>query len=175
MLKKLDHVHLIKLFASYTDMNYVAIIMKPVAQIDLKFFLWNPEMQKMLHGPRRSRFRTYYGCLASAISYLHNNRIRNKDIKPSNILIKKDDIYITDFGTAIGFDGDKSMTKGTVRAKTTQYQSLEVARGAKRGTASDIWSLGVTNLEMTTVLRGETLYSMQAFPLKNGTNDEYVF
>jgi len=175
ILKKLDHVHLVKVFASYTDLYYVAIIMKPVAQMDLKCFLRNPEMQKTLCGGERSRFRTYYGCLASAISYLHDNKIRHKDIKPSNILLKKDDIYITDFGTAIEFDGDNSMTKGTVRTKTTQYQSPEVARGAKRGTASDIWSLGVTYLEMTTILRGETLNSMQDFLLKNGTNDEYVF
>lgn len=175
ILKKLDHVHLVKVFASYTDLNYVAIIMKPVAQMDLKRFLRSPEMQQTLHGAGRSRFRTYYGCLASAISYLHDNKIRHKDIKPSNILLKNDDIYITDFGTAIEFDGDKSMTKGTVRAKTTQYQSPEVARGAKRGTASDIWSLGVTYLEMTTILRGETLDSMQDFLLENGTEDEYVF
>jgi serine/threonine protein kinase len=175
ILKKLDHVHLVKVFASYTDLNYVAIIMKPVAQMDLKHFLRSSEMQQTLRGAGRSRFRTYYGCLASAISYLHDNKIRHKDIKPSNILLKNDDIYITDFGTAIEFDGDKSMTKGTVRAKTTQYQSPEVARGAKRGTASDIWSLGVTYLEMTTVLRGETLDSMQDFLLENGTNDEYIF
>jgi serine/threonine protein kinase len=175
ILKKLDHVHLVKVFASYTDLNYVAIIMKPVAQMDLKCFLRSPEVQQTLLGAGRSLFRTYYGCLASAISYLHDNNIRHKDIKPGNILLKKDDIYITDFGTAIEFDGDKSMTKGTVRAKTTQYQSPEVARGAKRGTSSDIWSLGVTYLEMTTVLRGETLDSMQDFLLANGTNDQYVF
>jgi serine/threonine protein kinase/ankyrin repeat protein len=177
ILKKLDHVHLVKVFGSYTDLNYVAILMKPVAQMDLKCFLRSHDVQQTLRGggPGRSLFRTYYGCLASAILYLHDNNIRHKDIKPGNILLKRNDIYITDFGTAIEFDGDKSMTKGTVRAKTTQYQSPEVARGAKRGTSSDIWSLGVTYLEMTTVLRGETLESMQNFLLTNGTNDQYVF
>jgi serine/threonine protein kinase len=106
---------------------------------------------------------------------LRKNKIRHKDIKPRNILLKKNEIYITDFGKAIEFDGDKSMTKGTVRARTTQYHSPEVSRGTKRGIASDIWLLGVTFLEMTTVLRGQTLEAMQSFLRKNGTCDEYVF
>jgi serine/threonine protein kinase/ankyrin repeat protein len=173
ILKRLDHVHLVKVFGSYTDLRYVAILMKPVAEMDLKQFLRT--RGHLLHGSERSLFRSRYGCLASALAYLHENKIRHKDIKPSNILLKRDDIYITDFGTAIEFDEDQSMTKGTVRAKTTQYQSPEVSRGAKRGTASDIWSLGVTFLEMTTVLRGETLDSMKKFLANNGSNDEYVF
>ncbi|KAE8442863.1 hypothetical protein EG329_002605 [Mollisiaceae sp. DMI_Dod_QoI] len=172
ILKKLDHDHLVKIIGSYTDAKSVAIIMIPVADRDLKQYLRSCSIP--LRGLERSRFRTYYGCLASALAYLHENGIRHKDIKPNNILLKGDIIYITDFGTAIEFDGD-SVTKGTVRVKTNQYQSPEVARGSKRGTASDIWSLGVTFLEMTTILRGETLDSMQKFLVGNGSKEEYVF
>ena len=170
ILKKLEHHHLVKVFASYTDRKYVAIIMKPVADLDLKEYLKSP-----LPIAKRSLFRTYYGCIASAVAFLHESKIRHKDIKPSNILLKGDDIYITDFGTAVEFDGDSSMTKGTVRTRTVEYQSPEVARGSKRGTASDIWSLGVTFLDMTTVLRGETSGAMRNFLNRHGTKDEYVF
>lgn len=174
ILKKLDHTHLVKVFASYTDLKFVAILMKPVAEMDLKQYLKNWG-GKSLTGSERERFRTYYGCLTSAICYLHENNIRHKDIKPNNILLKRDDIYITDFGTAIEFDNDQSMTKGTAKVKTNQYQSPEVSRGTIRGKASDIWSLGVTFLEMTTVLRGESLEGMQAFFLENGTREAYVY
>jgi serine/threonine protein kinase len=139
ILKKLDHVHLIKVFASYTDRRFVAIIMKPVASMDLSYYL--QARGNSISGEERIRFKTYYGCLANAVAYLHENNIRHKDIKPGNILLKGEDIYITDFGTAVEFDGDKSVTTGTVKVKTHRYQSPEVSRGTKRGTASDIVSI----------------------------------
>jgi serine/threonine protein kinase len=151
ILKRLDHPHLVKVFGSYSDNKYVAFIMKPVATLDLKKYLRTCEGH--LNNGERVRFRTYYGCLATAVAYLHENDIRHKDIKPNNILLKNNDIYITDFGTAIEFDEGQSITKGTVKTKTPAYQSPEVARGAKRGRSSDIWSLGVTFFEMTTILR----------------------
>ncbi|CAG8959252.1 hypothetical protein HYFRA_00012610 [Hymenoscyphus fraxineus] len=174
ILRKLDHTHLVKVFASYTDKRYLAILMKPIADQDLKQYLRYCG-GKSLIGLERERFRTYYGCLTSAIAYLHDNNIRHKDIKPNNILLKRDEIYITDFGTAIEFDDDKSETRGTVEGRTVRYQSPEVSRGLPRGKPSDLWSLGVTFLEMTTVLRGQSLDDMQAFLAEHGTCEEYVF
>lgn len=173
ILKKLDHEHLVQIVASYSDPKFVAIIMVPVAEMDLKQYLRS--CKSPLPTSERTLFRTYYGCLASALGYLHTNKIRHKDIKPNNILLKRDQIYITDFGTAIEFEGDSSVTRGTVRAKTNQYQSPEVARGGRRGTPSDIWSLGVTYLEMTTILRSDSLDSMKKFLLENGSKEDYVY
>lgn len=89
ILKKLDHIHLVKVFASYTDLKYVAMIMKPVAEMDLKQYLQT--CGNSLIGAKRTLFRTYYGCLANALAYLHDSNIRHKDIKPNNILINRDD------------------------------------------------------------------------------------
>lgn len=38
----------------------------------------------------RARLWESYGCIASAILYLHNNSIRHKDLKPLNILLSHD-------------------------------------------------------------------------------------
>jgi serine/threonine protein kinase len=43
------------------------------------------------------------GCLVSAIAYLHNQSIRHKDLKPSNILLSKGRLYLSDFGNATDF------------------------------------------------------------------------
>lgn len=43
------------------------------------------------------------GCLISAISYLHDHKIRHKDLKPSNILLSRDQIWLSDFGSATDF------------------------------------------------------------------------
>lgn len=51
--------------------------MSPVADCNLKKYLDLP-----LTDNRRSLLMTSFGCLVAAVSYLHENRIRHKDIKP---------------------------------------------------------------------------------------------
>jgi serine/threonine protein kinase len=52
--------------------------MSPVADYNLKEFLnLNP-----LPPESRSFLQTFFGCLTAALKYLHENRIRHKDIKP---------------------------------------------------------------------------------------------
>lgn len=160
IMRKLSHNHLVKVFASYTDLKYMAILMKPVAKMDLWHYMGEflrKNHNSMLPSTAQKQFKTFFGCIASAICYIHDSGVRHKDIKPQNILLYNGKIFVTDFGIAFDFDGGDSQTVGTVRGKTSRYQSPEVAKGDSRGTASDIWSLGVTFLEMFTILREETL------------------
>jgi len=43
------------------------------------------------------------GCLVSAITYLHEQKIRHKDLKPSNILLSPGRLWLSDFGSATDF------------------------------------------------------------------------
>ncbi|RYN24847.1 hypothetical protein AA0113_g6900 [Alternaria arborescens] len=84
VLKKLSHQHIVRLIGSYTDPRYVGVLMDPVADCNLKVLL----NAHPLSSDTRSLVRTFYGCLASAVLYLHENKLRHKDIKPEvgNIL-----------------------------------------------------------------------------------------
>jgi hypothetical protein len=123
-LKKLSHIHLVKLVGSYTDPKYVGLIMWPVADMDLAAFLANyPDPKK-----RKICLRRFFGCLATAVAYLHDNKIRHKDIKPENILVKDRKVLLTDFGTSRNWSDDtKSATSGTVAVHTPRYCAPEVA------------------------------------------------
>jgi serine/threonine protein kinase len=44
--------------------------------------------------------RSFYGCLANALHYVRSMKIRHRDVKPENILVKSDQVYLTDFGTS---------------------------------------------------------------------------
>jgi len=165
-LKGLSHKHLVKLAGSYTDKKFVAIIMLPVADMNLQTFLENTN----LDDTSRSFLRPFFGCLTSALLYLHDNRIRHKDIKPSNVLIKHDRVYLTDFGTSLDWSGCDNSTTVTAPPTTPRYCAPEVMAFVERNTSSDIWSLGCVFLEMWTVLKRFTLDGLKAHMSDNGTH-----
>ena len=123
-LKLLKHRHLVQLIGSYTDPNWVGLIMHPVADLNLATYL----TQKMDPRERQICLRRFYGCLATAVLYLHQEQIRHKDIKPANVLIRGTDVFLTDFGTSLHWsDGDRSTTAGTAISYTPRYCPPEVA------------------------------------------------
>jgi serine/threonine protein kinase/ankyrin repeat protein len=167
-LKKVgDHDHLIKIRATYTDKKYLAMLLEPVADRNLKEFM---EHANELTVEGKSQLRTYFGCLAHTIAFLHNLQVLHKDIKPENILLKDGHLVLTDFGTAFDWSNrEQSMTRSNAAdARTPRYQSPEVASAGEFHRASDIWSLGVVFLEMVTILRGQTLADMDTFLYHHG-------
>jgi len=54
-------------------------------------------------GPWASIVYSRIGCLVSAIAYLHDQQIRHKDLKPSNILLSAGRLWLTDFGSSTDF------------------------------------------------------------------------
>ena len=114
-LKKLSHIHIVELIGSYTDLKFVGIIMSPVAEYNLKDFLAREPMPP----GALSFLRSFFGCLAAALSYLHNNQIRHKDVKPQNVLVKGHQIFLTDFGISLDWsDLTQSTTSGPVSPPT---------------------------------------------------------
>jgi hypothetical protein len=125
-LKTLSHRHLVKLVSSYTDRNWVGLIMKPVAEYNFEYFLSAEDIDQI---DRQTCIRRFFGCLATAVEYLHQNQIRHKDIKPANILVDKDrTVLLTDFGTSHNWGDDtRSSSNGTSMGFTKRYCAPEVA------------------------------------------------
>ncbi|KAI4606470.1 hypothetical protein J4E83_010061 [Alternaria metachromatica] len=164
-LKRLSHKHLVELVGSYTDRKFVAIVMLPVADANLQTFLERADLNEN----SRSFLRPFFGCLTSALCYLHDNRIRHKDIKPSNVLIKGDQVYFTDFGTALDWSSSGSSVTATAAPTTPRYCAPEVMAYTERSSSSDIWSLGCVFLEMWTVLKSRTLEDLGAHMIAHGS------
>ncbi|KAI4641438.1 uncharacterized protein J4E78_010410 [Alternaria triticimaculans] len=164
-LKKLSHKHLVELVGSYTDKRFVAIVMLPVADANLQTFLEKTDFDEN----SRSFLRPFFGCLTSALCYLHDNRIRHKDIKPSNVLIKGDQVYFTDFGTALDWSSSGSSITATAAPTTPRYCAPEVMAYTERNSSSDIWSFGCVFLEMWTVLRSRTLEELKIYMAAHGS------
>ncbi|KAI9892909.1 MAG: hypothetical protein M1814_001068 [Vezdaea aestivalis] len=176
-LKRLSHHHLVQVMGSYTDPKCVAFLMRPVADCNLLIYLRHTE-DDLFSGDysRLPTLRSFFGCLANALNYLHQRKIRHRDLKPENILIKDGLIFIADFSAALDWSHtNHSTTLSAVVAKTPYYMAPEVAKHEPRSSASDMWSIGVVFLEMTTVLRGKRIHDMRSFLKRKGSGNLHVW
>lgn len=122
-LKRLHHRHIVTLKGSYTDPNCIALIMTPVAEMNLKEYFVDAKVDNNL---RYRSLRCFFGCLATALAYLHEQNVRHNDIKPQNILVAKGSVYLTDFGTSRAWNTEeKSETRGKSEGYTPRYSAPE--------------------------------------------------
>jgi serine/threonine protein kinase len=169
VLKRLKHRHVVKLVGSYTDPIFLGLVMSPVADCNLSDYL----TQDPISPDKKSLLRSFFGCLATALAYLHNARIRHKDIKPQNILVKGDSILLTDFGLSLdSSDSTRSTTEGPT-AMSLRYCAPEVFYYEPRNSSSDIWSLGCVFMEMVTVLKGEAIQMMRTYFESHGSHGQF--
>jgi hypothetical protein len=169
ILKRLKHRHVVEFVGSYTDPKYIGLIISPVAEMDLSTYLARTDTSK------HRELRTFYGCLARALEFLHEQKVRHKDIKPSNILVHHGKVLFTGFGLSFDFtDAEGSTTVSMVNGMTLRYCAPEVAMYEPRNKSSDIWSLGVVFFEMTVVLKGRTVEYMYQFLMEHGSRQAYI-
>jgi serine/threonine protein kinase len=164
-LRKLSHQHIVQLVGSYTDPQFVGIIMYPVAEYNLKEYLAGPFVPSLV--------QTFFGCLATAVRFLHENRVRHKDIKPQNVLVNRGSVLLTDFGISRDWTEAGHSTTSGPSVRSIRYCAPEVADSEPRNSSSDIWSLGCVFLEMWTVLSGHSIDSLAKYLQKNGTLSDY--
>ena len=77
-LKRLKYRHLVTYVRSYTNPEYVEIIMEPVADMNLLEFL----SQMSFYPVEYDSVTGAFGCLCAAFMYLQRQDCRHKDIEP---------------------------------------------------------------------------------------------
>lgn len=86
--------------------------------------------------------------IASALDYAHAKKVVHRDVKPSNVIVARDErVVLTDFGLALDVE------QGSVGevAGTAHYIAPEQARRSSDATSkSDLYSLGIMLYEMLT-------------------------
>jgi len=94
------------------------------------------------------------------LTYLYDvHRIIHRDIKPSNILFNsRGEIKICDFGVS----GELINSIADTFVGTSTYMSPERIQGAQYTVKSDVWSLGISLIEL----------ALGRFPFSDSTSDE---
>lgn len=90
-----------------------------------------------------------------ALRYLHENHIWHRDVKPDNLLMNKESIYLCDLGLAFRSSEPHNTTEyvGTLR-----FAAPEILTHKSYDESVDIWSLGVTAY---TLLSGQHPFPIQ--------------
>lgn len=145
---RLEHPHILPIydFGREGDLSY--IVTKYVEGGTLKDQLGQPFDLR--------RAASIISQVASALDYAHDQGIVHRDVKPSNILLDRDEwVLLTDFGLAKMAGASARITGSGVGIGTPAYMSPEQGQGLDVDRRSDVYSLGVILYEMLT---GRTPY-----------------
>ncbi|KAG0190168.1 hypothetical protein DFQ28_002418 [Apophysomyces sp. BC1034] len=138
ILEQLDHPFLCRLRFAFQDSEYMYMVTDLMLGGDLYYHI------------SRERFtedviRFWFAELATAVKYLHFNRVVHRDIKPQNILMDdKGHVHLADFNIASHLHDHKQLTSNS---GTAYYMAPEVYKGGGYNEAVDWWSLGITMYE----------------------------
>ncbi len=174
IMNRLRHQHIVSIVLTYEEEVALSwgnrsygILMEPVAEGSLEGFLEAANASG--DTSMRPKLYEWYGCLASGLAFIHHSRVRHKDIKPSNVVIKDDDVLYVDFGLSRDFDEEvESTTTGYAGPKTPKYCAPEVAAEEPRGRPADMFSLGCVFSEMVTISLGDSRGRFSAFRGEEG-------
>jgi serine/threonine-protein kinase len=151
VVARLQHPHIVPVFGyGTTEDGLTYLAMRHVQGGSLA--------DRLHEGPiSMGQVRKWFGQIADALDYAHNQNIIHRDLKPSNILLDDSgNAYLVDFGLARVVDIDEGtgnrppaqLTKSSTFMGTPLYMSPEQIEQRSLDKRSDLYSLGVVLWEM---------------------------
>jgi serine/threonine-protein kinase len=133
----------VTVYDTATDSDGVLIVMEYVAGEALSLTL--------KRGPLRSeRVGLVVRDLGAALDHLHAHGVVHRDVKPGNVLLRKDGVTkLVDLGIATAADQTRITRSGMVLG-TASYMAPEQLEGGEAGPATDIYALSVVAYEALT-------------------------
>jgi serine/threonine protein kinase len=140
---KLNHPNIVAVFDAVVEGETRYIVMEYVPGGSLKNFCTETNLL-----PVRQAVLVIFKC-CRALDYAFQNGVIHRDIKPANILLsERDDIKISDFGTAKISHATHTQIEGFLGSPA--YMSPEQINEESPSVQTDIYSLGVVMYELLT-------------------------
>ena len=144
-MKELDHQNIVHVFDFGQQDKQLFIAMTYVQGISLAEILQNKSKLSF------EAIEVIIKQIARGLLYAHSKGIVHRDVKPSNIMLTRDNrVYIMDFGISYIQEMEKErLTRTGMTMGTPEYMSPEQCHGDEVTLQSDIYSMGVILYEMT--------------------------
>lgn len=148
ILSDVTHPNIVNVLEVFEENNTAYIVMEYISGNSLKYML---EQEGQLP---ESRVLKYTAQIGEALQFVHDNNILHLDIKPSNILVdKNDNARLIDFGVSKRYDLESQETSTTMLTLSKGFASIE--QYDDEGTqvfspCPDIYSLGATMYNLLT-------------------------
>ena len=148
ILSEVHHPYIVNVLEVFEENNTAYIAMEYISGFSLKYMM---EQEGVLP---ESKVLKYVQQIGTALQFVHEKSILHLDIKPSNILIdKNDNARLIDFGVSKRYDIEQQETSTTMLTLSKGFASIE--QYDNEGTQSfspcpDIYSLGATMYNLLT-------------------------
>jgi serine/threonine-protein kinase len=136
MAAAIDHPHVIPVYAAGEDGGHLYIVMRWVAGTDLQAVL------REAGALRPERAALLVDQVAQALDAAHVAGLVHRDVKPANVLLAADHVYLTDFGITREADAATMVTTESEWLGSVDYMSPEQLRGERMDARSDVYALG---------------------------------
>lgn len=88
-----DHHHFVNVVEAYETKTEIGLVLSPVASSGSLAQCFDQYLEnKGANFSLEITFDRAFGCLAEGLAWMHQQRIRHKDIKPANILVHKGEV-----------------------------------------------------------------------------------
>jgi len=143
LIAEIEHPNIVKIFDLGVGDDHAHIAMEYLDGGDMK--------QRIARGINEPDAVRYLRQIASALDRVHAVGILHRDLKPGNIMLRRDDsVALIDFGLAKRMRLKMEITDSGEIFGTPYYMSPEQGHGNDIDVRSDIYSLGVIFFEMLT-------------------------
>jgi serine/threonine protein kinase len=143
LIAEIEHPNIVKIYDLGVADDHAHIAMEYLDGGDLR--------QRITEGIIASVAAMYLRQIASALATVHEVGILHRDLKPGNIMLRRDNsIALIDFGLAKRLRLHMEITDSGEIFGTPYYMSPEQGHGETVDERSDIYSLGVIFYEMLT-------------------------
>ena len=143
IIASLNHANIIRINEVFEENNTAYYVMEYIDGMSLS------DLVKRRGPLPEAEAIKYIRAVAAALNYIHNRKIMHLDIKPANIMLRKDDgsAILIDFGLSKHYDAEGNQTSSTPVGVSHGFAPLEQYKsgGVKEFSPStDIYSLGAT-------------------------------
>jgi len=151
----IDHPNVIPVYAAGEEDGHLYLVMRYVPGTDL---------HRVLRREGRlepARAASVVAQVADALDAAHAAGLVHRDVKPANVLIAGDHVYLSDFGITRVAEADTQITDSGGWVGTVDFMSPEHLRAEPTDARSDVYALGCV---LYTALAGRPPFRRQTVP-----------